>query len=130
MHRRLSSFAFRNSAYVDSCGQVREVRSQLVDIMKTLKMPLVSCGSNWDVVRKSITAAYVHSPNGRLKTAEYTRPWHCSATLCRHCVPFKAALRCPQQRKGNAKPNRSCTHSNGRVCTALPTYCGALRCYR
>ena len=77
------------------------MRSQLVDIMKTLKMPLVSCGSNWDVVRKSITAAYAHSPNGRLKT--YGRVYSAVALLghTRHCVPLP---RCPQQRKGNAKP--------------------------
>ena len=38
--------------------RVREVRTQLVDQMQTLKMRLISCGSDWDVVRKSITSAY------------------------------------------------------------------------
>ena len=80
------------------------MRSQLVDIMKTLKMPLVSCGSNWDVVRKSITAAYVHSPNGRSKTvgrvySAVALLGHTMSALCAF-----AALRCPLQRKGNAKP--------------------------
>ena len=67
---------------------MREVRSQLVDIMKTLKMPLVSCGSNWDVVRKSITAAYV------VPTAAI-RPSMAAALLgqTRRCVPSQAALR-------------------------------------
>jgi len=27
------------------------VRSQLMDIMKTIKMPYVSCGTDWDVIR-------------------------------------------------------------------------------
>ena len=38
--------------------RVREVRTQLVDQMKTMRMALISCGSDWDVVRKSIAAAY------------------------------------------------------------------------
>lgn len=31
--------------------KAREVRSQLMDIMKTIKMPYVSCGTDWDVIR-------------------------------------------------------------------------------
>jgi len=38
--------------------KVREVRGQLMDIMKQQKMDLNSCGSNWDVVRKAICSAY------------------------------------------------------------------------
>ena len=34
--------------------KVREVRQQLKDIMDQLKMPLVSSGQDWDVVRKCI----------------------------------------------------------------------------
>ncbi|CAJ0646876.1 11225_t:CDS:10, partial [Entrophospora sp. SA101] len=33
-------------------SKAQEVRSQLIDIMKAEKMELVSCGTNWDVVRK------------------------------------------------------------------------------
>ncbi len=81
------------------------MRSQLVDIMKTLKMPLVSCGSNWDVVRKSITAAYAHSLSQRPveNMAEYARPRHCSVytlkgTVClssRGCVAHSSARAMP-----------------------------------
>lgn len=38
--------------------KVREVRSQLVDIMKQQKLEVVSCGSDWDIVRKALCAAY------------------------------------------------------------------------
>jgi hypothetical protein len=31
--------------------KAREVRGQLEDIMKTQKMSIVSCGTDWDVVR-------------------------------------------------------------------------------
>ena len=44
----------------------REVRAQLMDIMKQQKIPLVSCGQDWDVCRRSIAAAYFHQA-ARLK---------------------------------------------------------------
>uniref|UniRef100_A0A8C2EPT2 RNA helicase n=1 Tax=Cyprinus carpio TaxID=7962 RepID=A0A8C2EPT2_CYPCA len=52
---------WKNNNY-SMCGvsQVREVRSQLKDIMVQQKMNLVSCGSDWDVIRKCICAAYFH----------------------------------------------------------------------
>lgn len=40
--------------------QVREVRSQLKDIMVQQRMNLMSSGSDWDVIRKCICAAYFH----------------------------------------------------------------------
>ena len=41
--------------------KVREVRAQILDIMKTLKMQNLSCGTNWDIVRKAICSAYFHN---------------------------------------------------------------------
>jgi len=38
--------------------KVREVRGQLLDQMKTLRMSVISCGSDWDVVRKAICSGY------------------------------------------------------------------------
>ncbi|KAI4896471.1 hypothetical protein NFI96_032682, partial [Prochilodus magdalenae] len=40
--------------------KVREVRAQLKDIMVQQKMNLTSCGSDWDIIRKCICAAYFH----------------------------------------------------------------------
>ncbi|XP_030621823.1 pre-mRNA-splicing factor ATP-dependent RNA helicase PRP16 [Chanos chanos] len=40
--------------------KVREVRAQLKDIMVQQRMNLISCGSDWDVIRKCICAAYFH----------------------------------------------------------------------
>lgn len=34
--------------------KVREVRQQLRDIMQQHKMPIESCGTDWDVIRKCI----------------------------------------------------------------------------
>lgn len=41
--------------------KVREVRSQLLDIMKMQKIELNSSGMDWDVVRKIICSAYFHN---------------------------------------------------------------------
>lgn len=38
--------------------RVREIRTQLLEIMKQMKMNLESCGTNWDVVRRVIASAY------------------------------------------------------------------------
>ena len=46
--------------HVKAMRKVREVRSQMADIMATLKIPMISCGNNWDVVRQSICSAYFH----------------------------------------------------------------------
>eukprot|EP01114_Cavostelium_apophysatum_P006983 TRINITY_DN1861_c0_g1_i4.p1 TRINITY_DN1861_c0_g1~~TRINITY_DN1861_c0_g1_i4.p1 ORF type:complete len:1192 (-),score=397.74 TRINITY_DN1861_c0_g1_i4:17-3592(-) len=51
--------------------KVREVRAQLVDIMKTLRMQNVSCGTDWDVVRKAICSAYFHNAARSKTIGEY-----------------------------------------------------------
>lgn len=40
--------------------KVKEVRTQILDIMLKLKMKLSTCGSDWDIVRKAICAGYYH----------------------------------------------------------------------
>ncbi|MCO5579412.1 hypothetical protein L7F22_033267 [Adiantum nelumboides] len=51
---------------VKGLRKAREVRSQLLDILKSQKIPLSSCGSDWDVIRKAICSAYFHNA-ARLK---------------------------------------------------------------
>ncbi len=46
--------------------KVREVRQQLKDIMDQQKLAMVSCGTEWDVVRKCICSSYFHQA-ARLK---------------------------------------------------------------
>ena len=46
--------------------QVREVQSQLREIMEQQKMELISCGTEWDIIRKCICSAYFHQA-ARLK---------------------------------------------------------------
>ena len=67
----------------------REVRAQLMDIMKQQKIELISCGQDWDVCRRSIAAAYFYQA-ARLKgVGEYINArngmpchLHPSSALC------------------------------------------------
>ncbi|XP_073004933.1 pre-mRNA-splicing factor ATP-dependent RNA helicase DEAH7-like [Typha latifolia] len=65
--------------HVKGLRKAREVRSQLLDILKSLKIPMTSCGMEWDVVRKAICSAYFHNA-ARLKgVGEYVN--------CRNGMP-------------------------------------------
>lgn len=46
--------------------KVREVHSQLLEIMEKQKLEVTSCGNKWDIVRKCICSAYFHQA-ARLK---------------------------------------------------------------
>ncbi|KAK9104172.1 hypothetical protein Scep_021016 [Stephania cephalantha] len=57
--------------HVKGLKKAREVRSQLLDILKMLKMPLTSCGPDWDIVRKAICSAYFHNSARLRGVGEY-----------------------------------------------------------
>ncbi|KAL8052410.1 hypothetical protein ABFX02_05G002500 [Erythranthe guttata] len=65
--------------HVKGLRKAREVRSQLLDILKTLKIPLTSCGPDWDVVRKAICSAYFHNAARLRGVGEYVN--------CRNGMP-------------------------------------------
>eukprot|EP00301_Raphidiophrys_heterophryoidea_P005091 c12172_g1_i1.p1 GENE.c12172_g1_i1~~c12172_g1_i1.p1 ORF type:complete len:1757 (+),score=438.88 c12172_g1_i1:2-5272(+) len=54
-------WATEHFMHAKALKKVREIRSQLVDIMKQNKMQLNSSGQEWDVVRKAISSAYFHN---------------------------------------------------------------------
>lgn len=65
--------------HVKGLKKAREVRSQLLDILKTLKIPLTSSWPNLDVVRQAICSAYFQN-SARLKgVGEYVN--------CRNGMP-------------------------------------------
>ena len=43
---------------VQGLKKAKEVRAQLLDIMKQQKIPVNTAGNDWDIVRKAICAAY------------------------------------------------------------------------
>eukprot|EP00727_Mastigamoeba_balamuthi_P009636 m51a1_g5295 putative pre-mrna-splicing factor atp-dependent rna helicase prp16 (1262) ;mRNA; r:218527-223351 len=63
--------------------RVREIRTQLVDIMRQARMAVDSCGTNWDCVRKVIASAYFVNA-ARLKgLGEYVN-MHTAVPCCLH----------------------------------------------
>ncbi|KAF9568089.1 DEAH-box RNA helicase prp16 [Mortierella alpina] len=67
--------------------KAREVRSQLMDMMKSEKMPYISCNTDWDVIRKCICSAYFHQA-GRIKAlGEYV---NCRTGMPCHLHPTSA----------------------------------------
>lgn len=46
--------------HIKSMRKVREVKTQLHEIMETHRMPIVSCGLEWDIIRKCLCSAYFH----------------------------------------------------------------------
>ncbi|XP_065064439.1 pre-mRNA-splicing factor ATP-dependent RNA helicase PRP16-like [Rhopilema esculentum] len=61
-----ASWCNEHFIHVKAMRKVREVRSQLKDIMYQLKMDIKSCGFEWDLIRKCICSAYFHQA-ARLK---------------------------------------------------------------
>lgn len=61
--------------------KAREVREQLVDIMKVQKLEVVACGPDWDVIRKCICAGYFHQAARVKGIGEYQN--------CRTGVPMQ-----------------------------------------
>jgi pre-mRNA-splicing factor ATP-dependent RNA helicase DHX38/PRP16 len=50
----------RHFLHAKNLRQAKEVRDQFQDIMTQQKMPLVSCGTDWDVIRKCICSGFYH----------------------------------------------------------------------
>ncbi|KAJ3788125.1 pre-mRNA splicing factor [Lentinula aff. detonsa] len=59
-HSFRDEWAMRHFLHPKLLRKAREVRAQLEDIMKFQKMEIVSAGTDFDVIRKSITAGYFH----------------------------------------------------------------------
>jgi pre-mRNA-splicing factor ATP-dependent RNA helicase DHX38/PRP16 len=51
--------------------KVREIRSQLLDICKALKIQISSSGTDWEVVRKCICSGYFHNAAKMKGIGEY-----------------------------------------------------------
>ena len=60
-HNYSSTWCRDHFLHVKGLRKAREVRAQLMDIMKTQKMwPVRSCGQRWDPVRKAVCSAYFY----------------------------------------------------------------------
>ncbi|XP_043272192.1 pre-mRNA-splicing factor ATP-dependent RNA helicase PRP16 [Venturia canescens] len=82
-----SSWCNEHFIHAKAMRKVREVRQQLEEILKQQKMEVVSCGTDWDVVRKCICSAYFHQA-ARLKgIGEYV---NCRTGMPCHLHPTSA----------------------------------------
>lgn len=54
------SWCVKHFLHSKSLRRAKEVREQLQDIMTAQKMSLVSCGTDWDVIRKCICSGFYH----------------------------------------------------------------------
>ncbi|KXN84821.1 Pre-mRNA-splicing factor ATP-dependent RNA helicase PRP16 [Leucoagaricus sp. SymC.cos] len=59
-HAYRDDWAMRHFLHPKLLRKAREVRAQLEDIMKFQKMDIISAGTDFDVIRKAITAGYFH----------------------------------------------------------------------
>ncbi|KAI8624649.1 P-loop containing nucleoside triphosphate hydrolase protein [Xylariaceae sp. FL1651] len=50
----------RHFLHPKSLRRAKEIRDQLLDIMKLQKMQMISCGTDWDIIRKCICSGYYH----------------------------------------------------------------------
>lgn len=60
------SWCVQHFVHPKAMRKAREIRTQLVDIIKSQKITLTSCSTDWDIIRKCICAAYFHQA-ARLK---------------------------------------------------------------
>ncbi|OAA56582.1 mRNA splicing factor RNA helicase [Niveomyces insectorum RCEF 264] len=67
----LDGWCARHFLHAKSLRRAKEVREQLVDIMKMQKMPMVSCGTDWDVIRKCVCSGYYHQAAKAKGIGEY-----------------------------------------------------------
>ncbi|KAM0287728.1 hypothetical protein ACHAQH_000259 [Verticillium albo-atrum] len=54
-----------------SLRRAKEIRDQLLDIMKMQKMQMLSCGMDWDIIRKCICSGYYHQAAKYKGSGEY-----------------------------------------------------------
>ena len=54
-----------------SLRRAKEIREQLLDIVKMQKMQMISCGMDWDVIRKCICSGYYHQAAKYKGSGEY-----------------------------------------------------------
>ncbi|KAL3643182.1 hypothetical protein CASFOL_013997 [Castilleja foliolosa] len=80
-------WCYDNFLHVKGLRKAREIRLQLLDVLKTLKIPLTSCGSDLDLVRKAICSSFFRNA-ARLKgVGEYV---NCMNGIPCHLHPSSA----------------------------------------
>ncbi|KAK9477152.1 putative pre-mRNA splicing factor ATP-dependent RNA helicase PRP16 [Lipomyces japonicus] len=64
-------WCMRHFLHPKTLRRAHEIRQQLLDIMKFQKMEIISCGTDWDVIRKCICSGYFHQASKVKGLGEY-----------------------------------------------------------
>lgn len=64
-------WCIKHFLHAKSLRRAKEIRDQLLDIARMQKMSLVSCGMDWDVIRKCICSGYYHQAAKYKGSGEY-----------------------------------------------------------
>ncbi|KAK4704953.1 pre-mRNA-splicing factor ATP-dependent RNA helicase DHX38/PRP16, partial [Phenoliferia sp. Uapishka_3] len=80
-------WAAKHFLHPKTLRKAREVRTQLLDIMKHQKLDIIPCGADWDVIRKTICAAYFHQAARVKGIGEYQ---HCRTGVPMNLHPTSA----------------------------------------
>lgn len=70
-HGYRDSWCSKHFLHSKTLRKAREVRAQLEDIMRSQKLRLVSCSTDWDGIRKCIAAGYFHQAARSAGIGEY-----------------------------------------------------------
>ncbi|KAK9366717.1 pre-mRNA splicing factor ATP-dependent RNA helicase prp16 [Lipomyces kononenkoae] len=65
------SWCMRHFLHPKTLRRAREIRQQLLDIVTFQKMLIVSCGTDWDIVRKCVCSGYFHQASKVKGLGEY-----------------------------------------------------------
>ena len=71
MHKYDNEWAQKHFIHAKALRKVREVRSQLIDIMQSKHIQQISSGTDWDIVRKAICSSYFHNAARMKGIGEY-----------------------------------------------------------
>jgi pre-mRNA-splicing factor ATP-dependent RNA helicase DHX38/PRP16 len=64
-------WCIKHFLHAKSLRRAKEIRGQLMDIVKLQKMELISCGMDWDIIRKCICSGYYHQAARYKGSGEY-----------------------------------------------------------
>ncbi|KAK9383544.1 Pre-mRNA-splicing factor ATP-dependent RNA helicase [Kockiozyma suomiensis] len=70
-NKQSDSWCMRHFLHPKTLRRAKEIREQLLDIMKLQKIDIRSCGSDWDVIRKCVCSGYFIQAAKRKGLGEY-----------------------------------------------------------
>ena len=82
-----SDWCDRHFLHAKGLRKAKEVRQQLLDIMTQHKLPIVSCGHDYDVIRKAVCSAYFQNAAKFKSIGEYL---NCRTGMPCHLHPSSA----------------------------------------